>query len=284
MSMTSRFPKRIRSAAAPALAAVILAAGVAVAAAAMAGSKAMTDKDHTGDPVTYAGGSSTPLASLSANVTASDATAQVMRGLSGQPQLAGLTTKSTPSGLQVVVTLTRNDDGVPDVWLADLAVGAVAERSRSDQVVASDLVSSATAVGPDKGGNPVSTSLGVGAVRLGQVFGSPSDSALTAQVAGVAKTHELAVAELQILHPVESALSIKLVVPDGATIDWTIDQLRAELVGKSPNVEGIFIELDDSHGQPLLQSGVAYRTGEGGLWFAPGQDARFGAIHGGTPG
>jgi len=55
-------------------------------------------------------------------------------------------------------------------------------------------------------------------------------------------------------------------------------------VGKSPVVEGLLIELDDSHGQPLLQSGVAYRTGEGGLWFAPGQDARFGAVHGGTPG
>jgi hypothetical protein len=56
------------------------------------------------------------------------------------------------------------------------------------------------------------------------------------------------------------------------------------LVGKSPDVEGILIELYDPDGQPLLQSGVAYRTGSGGLWFAPGQDERFGAIHGGMPG
>jgi hypothetical protein len=282
MSTTSRFPKRIGSAAAPALAAVIVTAGVAVAAV-MAGSTAMSNNDHTGDPVTYAGGQSTPLAPLSTNVSASDATAQVMNGLSSEPQLAGLTTKSTPSGLQVAVTLTRNDDGVPDVWLADLAVGALAERSRTDQAVASDLVSSATAVGPGKGGNTVTTSLGIGAVRLGQVFGSPSDSALTAHVADVAKRHGLTVADLQILHPLESALSVKFVVPDGAKIDWTIDALRTDLVGASPDVEGLLIELDDAHGQPLLQSGAAYRTGEGGLWFAPGQDARFGAVHGGTP-
>jgi hypothetical protein len=283
MSMTSRLPRRIGSAAAPALAVVIATAGVAVAAA-LAGSTAMPNNDHTGDPVTYAGGQSTPPASLSANAAPSDAAAQVMEDLSGAPQLVAVTTKSTPSGLQVAVTLTRNDDSVPDVWLADLAVGAVAERSHSDQAVANDLVSSATAVGPGKGGDTVTTYLGVGAVRLGQVFGSPSDSALIAHVAKVAESHGLSVSDFQILHPLESALSVKFVVPDGATIDWTIDALRTDLVGAAPDVEGVFIELDDSHGQPLLQSGVAYRTGEGGLWFAPGQDARFGAVHGGTPG
>lgn len=283
MSMTRRLLKRIRSAAAPALAAVILTAGVAAAcdAGRIDGD---VEQRPRGDPVTYAGGLSTPPASLTANDAPSDAAVQVMKDLSGQPQLAGLTTRSTPSGLQVVVTLTRNDDGVLDVWLADLAVGAVAERSHTDQAVASDLVSSATVVGPGKGGDMVTTSLGIGAVRLGQVFGSPGDSALTASVADVAERHGLTVADLQILHPLESALSVKFVVPDGAKIDWTIDGLRTDLVGKPPVVEGLFIELDDSHGQPLLQSGVAYRTGEGGLWFAPGQDRRFGAVHGGTPG
>jgi hypothetical protein len=279
MSMISRLRKRFGSAAAPALAAVILTAGMA-AAAALAGATAMLNNDHTGDPVTYASGQSTSSDSLSA----SDATTRVMKDLSGEPQLAGLTTKSTPSGLEVVVTLTQNDDRVPDVWLADLAVGAVAERSHSDQAVANDVIASATAVGPGKGGDSVTTYLGVGAVRLGQVFGSPSDSTLTAHVAEVAKSHGLAVADLQILHPLESALRVTFVVPDGARIDWTLDQLRTELVGESPDVEGVFVELDDSQGQPLLQSGVAYRTGEGGLWFGQGQDARFGAVHGGTPG
>jgi len=226
----------------------------------------------------------TPSASPRAPLTPNAAAAQVMRGLSGEPQLAGITTTSTPSGLEVAIMLTRNDDGVPDVWLADLAVGAVGELVHSDQAVANDLISSATAVGPGDGGDPITTYLGVGAVRLGQVFGSPSDSTLAARVADVAKRYGLEVADLQILHPLESALRVTFVVPKGATIDWTIDALGTALVGTSPDVEGVLIELDDSDGQPLLQSGVAYRTGEGGLWFAPGQDERFGAVHGGTPG
>jgi hypothetical protein len=120
-------------------------------------------------------------------------------------------------------------------------------------------------------------------VRLGQLFGPPSDSTLAARIADVAWSHGLIVADLQILHPLESAVDVTFVVPDGATIDWTIDELRTALVGKSPDVEGVLIELDDSRGQPLLQSGAAYRTGEGGIWFAPGQDGRFGVTHGGTP-
>jgi hypothetical protein len=278
MSTISRLPKRLRSAAAPTLAAVILTAGV-VAAAGLAGATAMLNNDHTGDPVSYASGQST-----ASPLSASNATTRVLNDLAGESQLASLATTSTPSGLQVVVTLTHNDDRVPDVWLADLAVGAVAERSHSGQAVANDIIASATAVGPGAGGTSVTTSLGVGAVRLGQVFGSPSDSALRAHVSDVAESHGLVVADLQILHPLESALQVTFVVPNGARIDWTIDQLRNELVGESPDVEGVLIELDDSQGQPLLESGVAYRTGEGGLWFAPGQDVRFGAVHGGTPG
>ena len=224
------------------------------------------------------------LSSPPADASASNVAVRVMNSFLGEPQLAGLTTKATPSGLEVVVALTRNDDRVPDVWLADLAVGAIAEQSRTNEAVASDVVSTATAVGPGEGGNPVTTFLGIGAVRLGQVFGSPDDSALIARVAVVAESHGLTVADLRILHPLESALSVKFVVPDGATIDWTLDELRTELVGAPPELEGVFIELRDSHGQPLLQSGAAYRTGAGGLWFAPGQDSRFGAVHSGTPG
>jgi hypothetical protein len=239
--------------------------------------------DHTDDPVTYAGDLATPRSSVPVDPAESNVADRVMQDLSGDPQLAGLTTMRTNAGLEVVVTLTRNDEGVADAWLADLAVGAVAERSHSDELVANDLISTAIAVGPDAQGNPVTTSLGIGAVQLGQVFGSPSDSLLAAHVVDVAKSHGLTVAEFRILHPLESALSVAFVAPDGATIDWTLDELRTELAGTPPELEGVFIELRDSQGQPLLQSGVAYRTGEGGLWFAPGQDSRFGAVHGGMP-
>jgi hypothetical protein len=254
----------------------------------------MTDNTHTGDPAVYAGrvatprppllsAAPTPDAAASASA-ASGVAAQTGIGLPGGPQIAGTTTRSTPSGLDVTVRLTRNDDSLPDVWLADLALGAVAERMRSDQIVVSDIISSATAVGPGRGGETVTTDLGIGAVRPGQVFGSPSDATLTARVADVAKRFELTVADLEVLHPLESALSVTFVVPDGAKIEWTIDELGTALEGQPPNVEGSLIELDDSRGQPLLRTCAAYRTGDGGLWFAPGQDERFGAVYSHTPG
>lgn len=238
-------------------------------------SPAMSSDDHTGDPMTYAGRIGTPGPSLESNVAA----AQVMKNLSGEPQLAGVTTTSMPTGLEVTVSLTRNDDRVPDVWLAGLAVGAVAELMHADQADTSELMSSATAVGPGERGDPITSDLGVGAVRLGQVFDSPSDSTLTAHVADVARRYGLEVADLQILHPLEIALRVTFVVPNDATIDWTMYELVNDLVGQPPDVEGVLIELDDPDGQPLLLEGAAYRTGVGGLWFAPGQDGRFGAVH-----
>ena len=285
MSTTSRVSRRFGSAAAPAIAAVIATAGIAVAAVVMGPPPASRD-GHTGDPVTYAGGLATARAPIASDGTSMDGDAaaeQVRNGLSDS-QIARLTIKSTPEGLEVAVSLTHNDDRVRDVWLSDLALGAVAELMRSDQSVANDLISRATAVGPGEDGAPVTTYLGIGAVRLGQIFGSPSDSSIAATAAEVANRYGLEVVDLVILHPLESAMKVTLLVPDDALVDWTIDELRADLVGKSPNVEGILIELEDPDGQLLLQSGVAYRTGSGGLWFAAGQDERFGAVHAGTPG
>jgi hypothetical protein len=298
MSTTGRLSRWILFAAAPALAAVIAGCGARAASEPTATPSGGDSRPrHTlpnnptlgstlpingqaGYPVTYARGGAEPRAPLTPDAAAT----QVMNSFSHEPQLVGITTTSTSSGLDLAITLRRNDGRVPDMWLADLAVGAVAELVHSDETVAKDLISSAIASGPGKGGDPVTTDLGVGAVRLGQLFGSPTDSALSARVADIAKHHGLEVADLLILHPFESALSVKLVVPTGAPIDWTIEELRSALVGPSPDVEGVLIELDDSDGQQLLPSAVAYRTGEGGLWFAPGQDERFGAVHGGMPG
>src|SRR6266568_3577748 len=175
---------------------------------------------HTGDPVTYASVTQAPTA---APASLDGAAGQVVRGLGGT-NVQGVQASTSPAGLVVTVALAKNNDDVPDVWVADLAVGALGERMRTNQAVISDEIASATAVGPGSSGAQVTSNLGLGAVSL--------------------------------------------------------DQLRTALVGASPDVEGVLIELDNSAGQPLLLAGVAYRTGEGGLWFAPGQDVRFGAVHG----
>ena len=88
---------------------------------------------------------------------------------------------------------------------------------------------------------------------------------------------------MQILHPLESALSVSLTVRDDAKPGWTIAELSSALLGSVPDVEGCYIEIESSGGKPLLQTTAAYRVGTGDLWFAPGQDERFGAVHGSAP-
>lgn len=259
--------------------ATIGAVGVALGAAAGPTDPRTGGGRHTGHPVTYArvtqGPAKTP---QSSNHSAE----RVLRGLGGT-NVRGLEARPSRAGLVVTVALAQNNDGVTNAWLAGLAVGALGERMHTNQAVINDEIASATAVGPRRNGAQVTSNLGLGAVSLGQVFDSPSDAILRSRVNAVARKFGLKVSNLSILHPLESALRVTFVVPGSATVHWTIDQLRAALVGAPPDVEGILIELDNAAGQPLLRSGVAYRTGEGGLWFAPGQDVRFGALHGGPP-
>jgi hypothetical protein len=278
---TRRITKRFGYVAAGLLVATATIAAVGAAIAATSGSDPRTGGGgHTGHPVTYAGATQGIRA---AHAPLAAAKGQVLQGLS-DTAVKGVQATSSPKGLVVRVALKQNNDDVPDVWVADLAVGALGERTRTNQSVINEEIASATAVGPGSNGTRVTSTLGLGAVRLGQVFGWPSDAVLKSHVKTVARQFGLMVSSLSILHPLESALRVTFVVPTSAKIKWTIDELRAALVGATPDVEGVLIQLDNPAGKPLLISGVAYRTGEGGLWFAPGQDERFGALHGGTPG
>ena len=236
-----------------------------------------TMDQHSGDATTYAQSTT----SSGKNLSASDATQRVVQGLGAASPVQGAKVSTGGSGTVIAVRLSHNDDDVASEWESELAVGAIGELTRIDQSTISDEIASATATGPGVDGTPTTTGLGVGAITLGQEFHSPSDAALSAHVDGVAKQFGLTVGSLRILHPIDSAIAVTLVVPDGSKIDWTIDQLRAALVGGVPDVEGLLVKLDSPDGGALLRSGVAYRTGGGSLSFAPNQDSRFGAVHGG---
>ncbi len=112
-----------------------------------------------------------------------------------------------------------------------------------------------------------------------QQFNSPSDGVLRSYVRDAASKFGLTVRKLTIVHPLESAISVSFTVPDNATVSWTIDQLRAAVEGSPRSVEASLIELYSTSGELLLSTLCAYRTGLGGLSFAPGQDERFKAMH-----
>lgn len=187
--------------------------------------------------------------------------------------------------VSVAIEMDEFDDTVSQVWFADLAYGAAVELvtgggSRSTF----ETVKSATVDGTSKDGSPTHIDLGVGAVALGQRFNSPADDdSITTAMGQAAAKYNLKVSSVDVFRPLEAAVRVVLVVPESLKPDWTIDELRSALVGQVPTVEGVLVELVTESGEPLLTSGVAYRSGGGGLWFAKGQDTRFGAVHGSLP-
>lgn len=269
---------------APALAAIVLA-GAAVAVADEGGSDPMPQPreiaaDVPGDPLAYA---ATTEAASPQQQAGTDVVKQVLGGLKSAPSpVVHASVARDPKGLSVRIDMADYDDTVEQAWYANLAFGALVEGARldTDRSMA-QVVTSAVVSGKNKAGDVVDQPLPVGAVALGQRFGSPSDAALTDRVRSVAAQYGLQTKNVALLHPLETALHVVLEVPDGASIDWTVEQLRTALVGEHPDVEGLLIELVSPSGAPLLSAGTAYRTGLGGLWFAPDQDTRFGALHGG---
>lgn len=178
------------------------------------------------------------------------------------------------------VRLTSNaDHGVKEVWLGRLIEGAVGELVRtSDQKTLAEVLG-AEVVTSAPSGQLANRPLGMGYSPLGHRFNSPSDADLRQRAADVADKYGLTVDTVEVLHPLDSALAVTLVVPRGA-VSWTLYQLTNDLLGSPMDVEGLSIQLNSPSGRPLLHVANGERATGGGGWFAPGQDDRFGLEHG----
>jgi hypothetical protein len=171
-------------------------------------------------------------------------------------------------------------------WNAAMIQGATAERMRSDEATLADVLGDASITLTLPNGQQMQLDpANMGSIAAGQQFGAagdqPGDEELAADAKAVLTRFGLTASRVEIRHPLGAALVVDASIADDAPIDWTIDGLRSALEGPAHNYEGLLISLTSPDGAPRLVSGVAYRTGLGGLWFAEGQDARFGAVHGG---
>lgn len=234
------------------------------------------DLAHTGDG--GVGPSHGPTAER-AGLPPEQAAARVLRSL-GEPTVRDIRVIHEPldphGGLNWVRTyFTRSADGSAyRDWVSYLVEGSVAELMRTAQPTLAEVISGGDSVVAGPHGARVSTANGMGA-QQGEYFDSPSDAALRGRVDMVAHDHGLTASSAKVLHPLDSALIVRLVVPSGHPT-WTLDQLRAELLGSPVDIEGLFIELDSPTGTPLARIGWRERIGGGGGTFAPGQAVRFG--------
>lgn len=254
-----------------------LAAGLGAGAAAAVHAAASTTTApprSAGEPPSYAASIST-----GPGMTSDAAIRSVVSRLSGAG-VESATLAEPEAGeksARVRVQVAGSEEDVRRVWLGGLAEGAIADSMRTDGERINNSLSGGTVTSSD--GEEID--LGGSAVVGGQRFGSPADDRITARIDAAAEKFNLRVKRVVLLHPVETAAEVTLVAPDDLKPTWTLDELRSAITGDPTDLEGLYLRLETGSGTPLLESGAAYRIGGGGLWFAEGQDARFGAVHGG---
>lgn len=166
-------------------------------------------------------------------------------------------------------------DTVHGEWLASLVAGAVAELMRTNQSSLDQVIQGGDFVHTGPHGTQVTEQLGMGQAAQ-EYFDSPSDPDLRDRVDQVAQHFGLTVASVRVLHPLDSALDVRLVVPPGH-VSWTMGDLDRELMGSPVDIEGLYVELDSPSGRVLLQAGYQERLAGGG-WSGEGD--RFGIQHG----
>jgi hypothetical protein len=168
-------------------------------------------------------------------------------------------------------------------WLAALAEGAIAELHHTDETATNQVIGGDTinAVLPNT--TVARLDGGEGYVATGQTFSASdlTDDQIIRSASATLQQFHLKPVDIHVLRPLAPALYVVVQLPN-ATGDpgWTLDELRHALTGTPVAYEGTYIEIQSPNGDPLIAGGTAYRAGLGGLWFAHGQDDRFGASHG----
>lgn len=239
--------------------------------------------------VSVAPGSYVSATAAGPGLLADDAISKVVAGLSPERVVQGVSIVPATDGaaLPTIQTTLNTNTGPADqgydvraAWLGALVEGAVFDYERTTQPALTDVVSGAQVVEPGLDGASTQTiPLGVANVAGGQVFDAPTDSALAHRVVEAAQKFGLTVVTEQISHPRGTALDVTFSAPDTLKPTWTMMDLDAALTGSPMELEGSLIQIQTESGKPLLASAAAYRAGYGSLWFAPGQDVRFGAGH-----
>lgn len=244
--------------------------------------------ESRGAPMNYGG----PLATQGAGLSWPEATSRVL-GAAGMGSVVDATLGDAPRSmrsdqpwmtLHVRANPTEALQGPGEVhvtWIASLAQGAIAELHRTEQASIGDVLSGSQ-ISVDVDDHSVQLDVGQGYVALGQTFSATqfSDDAITEHVTDALAKFGLQASEIRILRPLGAAVFVRVEVADDVHPSWTVDQLCDAINGTPRAYEGVYLQVEAPDGSPLLARAVAYRTGLGGTWFAPGQNERFGAVTG----
>jgi hypothetical protein len=157
------------------------------------------------------------------------------------------------------------------LWQGEVFTGAAAAKLASG---GTNLVEvKETLVTPDGTRRPIGG--GLGHVVRNQLFASaPAD--ITSRVAANAAGFGFHDTRTEVLHGLRDAIAMRARTDDVAKAATEIQShpgLLTEIIGTSPTTfEGVFLEVDDTNGDPIYVRGIVGSNGSSMVWGRPGLD------------
>lgn len=216
-----------------------------------------------------------------------DATKDTLAGLDAgefvdvrlQQQVAadGAPLTSVAPGMLIAIKAPTEDHGasIPAQWEALVAEGAIADRMAGDAPALQDVVGNLDVSLTLPDGTTDDVGGGAGYVTSGQVFGAQasgeSDAEIERHVDQVLASYGLRSVRVRVLHPLGPAVWVVASTDDESRIRGRFDELQNALLGTAPDIayEGLYLEVDNPKGEPLIRVGNALRNGGGVSWTSP---------------
>jgi hypothetical protein len=194
--------------------------------------------------------------------------------LEQQASADGTPLTSVAPGMLIDIKAPAEDHGasIPAQWEAMVAEGAIADRIAGDAPALQDVVGNldVTLTLPD--GTTDDVGGGTGYVTSGEVFGAQAsgvgDSEIEQHVDTVLASYGLRSDRVRVLHPLGPAVWVVASTDDSSRIRGRFDELQNALLGTAPDFsyEGLYLEIDNAKGEPLIRVGNALRNGGGVSW------------------
>ena len=244
--------------------------------------------------VVCVGCSATPAANRDpTNVAAQspqDALARTLDGLSGVIDSASLgpgpSGAADRDGLWVHVEIAADApapvERMEGEWEAALLVGAVADRTAGDGLLASVIKGLIVdRLAPDgtinSGWEPTKSG-----VAAGQRFPAPGDDRhIREVVTAILSQFAMQPVSIEVLHPLDAALKVVATIETLEAMNGRLAQLQSVLTGTPIQYEGVYLEVRLPDGSPIAVLSTAFRTGRGSQSVRPDlEDILGGPAHG----
>jgi len=154
------------------------------------------------------------------------------------------------------------------LWQADLLVGDLREEMHIANASSPLFGEAITLVTPSGSvANTINTN--IGDIAYGQQFSDASDAAIRSSVERGAAAAGVSLKSITVLNGLNPAPRVVVAAANPAQYVSNADMEEHTIFHDPRTYEGVYLEVDDSSGDPVLISWSSFRTGIGQTWIRP---------------